>query len=77
MEEFLLFFLSVFVFFIVINKVYKKGEIISIKSSIDNEIYIVRKLPDAKQAANKLAEINKKVLRLISSLDISKEGVID
>ena len=54
MEEFLLFFLSVFVFFIVINKVYKKGEIISIKSSIDNEIYIVRKLPDAKQAANKL-----------------------
>ena len=77
MEEFLLFFLSTFVFFIVMNKLYKKGEIISTKSSIDGRIYIVRKLPDAKKAADKLAEINKKVLRLISSLDPKKDGVDD
>ena len=77
MEEFLLFFLSVFVFFTVVNKVYKKGDIISIKSSIDGEVYLVRKLPDAKQAADKLAQINKKILRLISSLDTDKEGVDD
>ena len=77
MEEFLLFFLSIFVFFIVMNKLYKKREIVSIKSPVDNQIYIVRKLPDAKDAANKLANINKKVLKLIASLDEGKEGVND
>ena len=77
MEEFLLFFLSIFVFFIVMNKLYKKREIVSIKSTVDNQIYIVRKLPDAKDAANKLAMINQKVLRLIASLDVNKEGVDD
>jgi predicted metal-dependent hydrolase len=77
MEEFMLFFLSVSVFFIIINKVYKKGDIISIKSELDGQIYLVRKLPDAKNAAKKLAEINKKVLRLISVLDTTKKGVQD
>jgi len=77
MEEFLLFFISVFVFFTIINKVYKKGDILSIKSEVDGQVYVVRKLPDAKKAANKLAEINRKVLRLIRILDSSKEGVQD
>ena len=77
MEEFLLFFISVFVFFVIINKVYKKGDIISIRSEVDGQVYLVRKLPNAKQAANKLAEINRKVLRLISTLDTKKEGVQD
>ena len=74
MEEFLLFFLSIFVFFILINKLYKNGEVVSIKSKVDGRNYIVRKLPDAMGAANKLAEINSKVQRLIHSLDGSKEG---
>ena len=74
MEEFLLFFLSIFVFFILINKLYKNGEVVSIKSKVDGRDYIVRKLPDAMGAANKLAEINSKVQRLIHSLDGSKEG---
>jgi len=77
MEEFLLFFISIFVFFTIINKVYRKGEIISIKSELDGHVYIVRRLPDAKQAANKLAEINRKVLRLINSLNTTKKGVSD
>jgi len=77
MEEFLLFFISVFVFFTIINKVYKKGDIVSIKSEVDGLVYIVRKLPDAKIAANKLAEINRKVLRLINGLNKSKKGVQD
>jgi hypothetical protein len=77
MEEFLLFFISIFVFFTVINKVYKKGDIISIKSDVDGLVYIVRKLPDAKLAVNKLAEINRKVLLLIGRLNSSKKGVQD
>ena len=40
----------------------------------DGRDYIVRKLPDAVDAANKLAEINSKVQRLINSLDGFKEG---
>ena len=78
MEEFLLFFLSIFVFFIIMNKLYKKGEVLSIKSSIDNRTYIVRKLPDAKMASDKLATVNKDILRLIGSLDEhEKEGILD
>ena len=78
MEEFLLFFLSIFVFFISINKLYKKGEVITIKSTIDGHTYLVRKLPDAKEAANLLAKINQKIQRLLESLKSvrgSKEGV--
>ena len=70
MEEFLLFFLSIFVFFIVMNKLYKKREIVSIKSTVDNKFYIVRKLPDSNLAANILANINRNVLRLIYYLFI-------
>ena len=77
MEEFLVFFLSVFIFFTVINKVYKRSDVISVRSTIDSQIYMVRKLPDAKQAANKLSEINKKILLLISSVDPSKDGSKD
>ena len=78
MEEFLLFFLSIFVFFIVMNKLYKKGEIVTVKSNIDRRKYIVRKLPDAKEAANRIAIINKKVLQLIASLnEDEKEGISD
>ena len=75
MEEFLLFFLSVFVFFILINKLFKNGEIVTIKSNIDNSNYVVRKLPDAKLAAEKLAKINQKVEILIDSLDKNRKGV--
>ena len=77
MEEFLVFFLSIIVFFTVINKVYRKGDVVSIRSTVDNRIYIVRKLPDAKKAANKLAEINKKILLLIGSINRDTEGSDD
>ena len=60
MREFVLFFLSVFAVFMVVNKVHKRNQEISqVKSTVDNRTYIVRKLPDALLAANKLAEINK------------------
>ena len=74
MEEFLLFFLIIFVFFISINKLYKKGEVITIKSTIDGHTYLVRKLPDAKEAANLLAKINQKIQRLLESL-IATAGI--
>ena len=54
MREFLVFFLTVFVVFIIINKLYALDEVVQIKSEKDNIIYIVRDLPDSKEAANKL-----------------------
>lgn len=77
MEDFLVFFLGIFVFFTICNKIYKKGDIVSIRSKVDGQIYVVRKLPDAKQAADKLANINRNVLKLISSVDIAKPGTQD
>ena len=66
MREFLLFFLSLFVIFNVVNGVYKKNqEITQIRSTIDDRKYIVRKLPDAQAAADKLATINKKIIAVV------------
>ncbi len=77
MEEFLLFFLSVFVLFILIAKLFKNKEIISLKSEIDGRTYIVRKLPNAQLAADKLASLNQKLVRLINSLDENEKDGID
>ena len=49
MKEFLIFFLTIFVVFIIINKLYALDEVVQIKSEKDNIIYIVRDLPDAKK----------------------------
>lgn len=76
MKEFLVFFLSVIVVFIIINKLYALDEVVQIKSEKDNIIYIVRDLPDAKEAADRLSEINTKVLKLIDVVkDEKKDGV--
>ena len=57
MEELLLFFIIILIIFLVCNKLKRENEIQRIKSTIDNRIYIVRKLPDSQMAADKLAEI--------------------
>tara|TARA_B100000902_G_C27230707_1_gene874643 strand:+ start:693 stop:1277 length:585 start_codon:yes stop_codon:yes gene_type:complete len=69
MEEFLFFFLSVLVLFTILNKFKENKDITTIISKKDNRKYIVRKLPDAESAADKLAEINNKILILIKSLE--------
>lgn len=46
----------------------KDNDVIMVKSDYDNMNYIVRDLPDAKQAANKLSKINKNIINLINHL---------
>jgi len=76
MKEFLIFFLTVIAVLIVINKLYALDEVVQIKSNIDNRIYIVRDLPDSRQAADRLAEINQKILKLINTVKTQdKKGV--
>jgi hypothetical protein len=48
-----------------------------IKSSIDGESYLVRNLPDKQQAADRLAQVRERVLRLIKHFSQTvKENVI-
>ena len=60
MIDFLVFFISIMVIFLVINTVIMKdNDIIMVKSDLDNIYYIVRDLPDAKEASNKLSLLTK------------------
>ena len=69
MKEFAFFFISVIIIFMIIQKIDKDKDILEITSEIDNRIYIVRKLPDGKEAADRLARINKNIITLLDSLN--------
>lgn len=69
MEEFLFFFLSVLILFTILNKFKEDKDITTVISKKDNRKYIVRKLPDAEKAADKLAELNSYIITLIKSLE--------
>ena len=75
MDSFVVFFLSIFILFIIVGKIFIDHGIVQEKSDIDGLIYIVRKGPNVKKASNKLAELNALAMKLISSLDDNKEGV--
>lgn len=66
-------FLDVFIIIIIIviivlyiKKYY--GEVAYVKSDVDNRSYLVKKLPNSKEAANKLAKLNEKITILIKHL---------
>ena len=70
MIDFLIFFMSILVLFLVVNKLLiVDTSLIMVKSTQDGLYYIVRDLPNSVEAANKLSKINGKVMRLIDSLD--------
>ena len=75
MDSFIIFFLSIFILFIIVGKIFIDHGIVQEKSDVDGLIYIVRKGQNSKIAANKLAELNGLAMKLISSLDDNKEGV--
>ena len=61
MNDFLLFFTSIIFILLIIKKVLMSYNFIKVKSSKDNREYIVRDLPNAIDAANKLSMINEKI----------------
>ena len=75
MNDFLLFFTSVILILLIIKKVFMNDNLIKVKSSKDGREYIVRDLPNAIEAANKLSMINEKIMLLIDHLDESEENV--
>jgi len=76
MDELLIFFLIILTIFVFTNFLKKNKEVSVVVSPIDGRKYIVRKLDDSKEAANRLAKLNTKVIQLIESLDVTeKDGI--
>ena len=73
MEEFILFFVVVMIVLTIMNYVNKNKNIVYVKSRIDERKYLVRKLPDAKVAADKLAELNIKIKKIIDKCLTNKD----
>ena len=77
MDDLLLFliilcvFISIMVFF---NKDLFDKDVIRVKSTIDDQVYLVRKLPNSQEAANLLASYKKDIIKISQKL---KEKYID
>jgi len=71
MDDLLLFIVIISVFFLIMfminNKVLDK-EVIKVKSTVDDHVYIVRDLPNSQEAANKLALLKKDILKFVEHM---------
>ena len=71
MDDLLLFIIIVSIFFLVLfminNKVLDK-DVIRVKSTVDDQVYIVRDLPNSQEAANKLANLKKDILKFVDHM---------
>tara|TARA_B100000683_G_scaffold82093_1_gene81001 strand:+ start:3030 stop:3599 length:570 start_codon:yes stop_codon:yes gene_type:complete len=77
MDELLIFFIIILTVFLLIGRV-KRSEEVDIKiSQIDGRKYIVRKQKDSQLAADRLAQVNQNVLKLIESLNSTERDGID
>lgn len=63
------------IMFAIIIMYFKKqyGEVEYVRSNIDNRRYLVRKLPDAQQAADMLAKLNDRMTKLVQHM-MAKHG---
>jgi hypothetical protein len=76
MDDLLLFIIIVCIFFIILffnNNLFDK-DVIRVKSTVDGEVYLVRKLPNADKAANLLAGYKQDIIKLSQKL---KDKYID
>ena len=73
MEEFISFFVIILIIISVMNIIKQNKDIIYVKSKTDGRKYLVRKLPDAQEAAEKLAELNKRVKKVIEKALTNKD----
>ena len=76
MYSFLIFFITILIIFIIAQKLNENKDIHEVLSKTDQREYIVRKLPDSQQAVEKLAILNKNVMRLLEHIkDDDRRGV--
>ena len=69
MEELIIFFVIILLILSVMNIIKRNKNIIYVKSSIDDRKYLVRKLDDSQDSANKLAELNIMIKNFIIKKD--------
>jgi hypothetical protein len=71
MDDLLVFIIILSLFFLIMftlnGKVLDK-DVIKVKSTLDDKVYIVRDLPNSQGAANKLAELKQNILRFVSHM---------
>lgn len=77
MNEFIIFFFLIIISLIVINKFNQNKNIILVKSNIDNRKYLVRKEKNAQAAADKLANINIKIQKIIEQANIQERDNVN
>lgn len=77
MDNFVVFFGSFLVIFLILKNIYANRNIKKIISQNDNKEYFVRDLENSQQAAEKLSVINGKIQKLIQSLDVNEREGID
>ena len=76
MITFIVFFITIVILFIIAQKISENKDISEIVSEKDGREYIVRKLPDAKIAAEKLAILNQNVKKLLKHIkNDTRKGV--
>lgn len=73
MEEFIIFFVIVLMIISVMNIIKRNKDIIYVKSKTDGRKYLVRKLPDSQKAAEKLAELNVRIKKIIDKALTNKD----
>lgn len=71
MDDLFVFVVIITIFFLILflvnNKILDK-DVIKVKSTIDDQIYIVRDLPNSQDAANKLAELKQQILKFVDHM---------
>ena len=71
MDDLLLFIVIVTIFFLIMfmmnNKMFD-SEVIRVKSTVDDNVYVVRKLPNSQDAANVLAKLKKDILKFVEHM---------
>jgi predicted metal-dependent hydrolase len=77
MDNFVVFFGSFLVIFLILKNIYANKNIKKVISQNDNKEYFVRDLENSQQAAEKLSVINEKIQKLIQSLDVNERKGID
>ena len=71
MDDLLLFIIIISIFFLImfmINNKFLDTEVIRVKSTVDDQVYIVRDLPNSQEAANLLAKLKKDILKFVDHM---------
>ena len=72
-----IFIISIVIFFIYFNFKNSFLNNIHVRSEIDNRRYLVRNVLDKQEAADTLAKINQKLIKLVDHLDKNNKDNVD